>query len=375
MAASAIAQINAVARVSFTATGVTAKAQAPVSVAKKLPALDRSASLTRKAAWGAARTNKPRHNLAVCAAADVEVQAETAAPKRRGGRAKREVTVQFEDIAVGNVYPGKVASVQAYGAFVNFGAKNDGLVHISELTEGFVENVGEVVSEGQEVEVRVLNIDTEKNRVGLSMRPPREARETGETGEVEVDESGKPVRRGKVATRGKAQKKDKGEAPPVKKGEKYMAVVKTITPFGAFVELKIEGVEGVEGLVHISQLSEGVVDTVESVVSLGQEVEVRVQSVDGRRISLTMKEEFDLSALNAAAAANIGPSFSVFELALKQAGVSRDMFPETEEKAAPAEEKAAPAEEAAPAPAAAAPVEEAAPAPAADAAPAAGTSA
>eukprot|EP00976_Prorocentrum_cordatum_P104612 1193971-Prorocentrum_minimum.AAC.1 len=175
------------------------------------------------------------------------------------------------------------------------------------------------------------------------MKPASAASES--TGEVELDESGKPIRRGKVATRGKTARKDRKDAapPPVKKGEKYQAVVKTITPFGAFVELKIEGVEGVEGLVHISQLSEGVVDSVESVVSVGQEVEVRVQSVDGRKLSLTMKEEFDLSALNAAAAANIGPSFSVFELALKQAGLSREMFPEKEaaDAAAPEKETAA----------------------------------
>jgi len=157
--------------------------------------------------------------------------------------------------------------------------------------------------------------------------------------------------------------------------------VKTITGFGAFVELKIEGVEGVEGLVHISQLSEGIVSTVESVVSVGQEVSVRVQSVDGSKLSLTMKEEFDIAALNAASGAATGPSFSVLELALKNAGVSRDMFaeqpnaPKAAVVAAVAEAVAAPVEEA-PAPVEATPVvaaAEAVPAPAADAAPPAST--
>eukprot|EP00959_Pyramimonas_sp_CCMP1952_P452704 9467031-Pyramimonas_sp.AAC.2 len=162
MAASAIAQINAVARVSFAAASVKAKAQAPLSITKKLSAVNRSTSLTRKAF----STSKPRHALSVCAAADDEAAGEAAgeaAPRQaRGGRAKREVTVQFEDIAVGNVYPGTVQSVQAYGAFVNFGARGDGLVHISELKDGFVENVSDVVSQGQAVEVRVVSIDGQK---------------------------------------------------------------------------------------------------------------------------------------------------------------------------------------------------------------------
>jgi len=419
MAAFAVAQMNAVARVSVSASTMRAQA-APV----RLAALNRSTTL-------AGLVNKSRHNLVArtarltVRAADtdtevVETAATDAAPApakrergergavgppraRGGGRPKREITVNFDDIAVGNIYKGTVASVQAYGAFINFGAKSDGLVHISELTDGFVADVGEVLTQGQAVDVRIISVDAAAGRVSLSMRTEEaEVVTTGPaaTGEVELDDSGKPIRQGKVATRAKKAGggRDRKASPPVKKGEKYQAIVKTITGFGAFVELVIEGVEGVEGLVHISQLSEGIVSTVESVVSVGQEVSVRVQSVDGSKLSLTMKEEFDIAALNAAAGAATGPSFSVLELALKNAGISREMFaeqPNAPKKAAPA-----PAAEAAPAPVAeavAAPVEEApahveeapahveeapapvvaaaeaAPAPAADAAPPAST--
>ena len=62
--------------------------------------------------------------------------------------------------------------VQDYGCFVDFGAKSDGLVHISELTNGFVENVSDVVSENQEVTVWIKSIDTEKGRISLTMKPP-----------------------------------------------------------------------------------------------------------------------------------------------------------------------------------------------------------
>jgi len=397
--------MNAVARVSSAASTVRAQA-APV----RLAALNRSTTL-------AGLVNKSRHNLVArtarltVRAADTDTEVvETAAtdaatdaapapakkergergavgaPRARGGgRPKREITVNFDDIAVGNIYKGTVASVQAYGAFINFGAKSDGLVHISELTDGFVADVGEVLTQGQAVDVRIISVDVAAGRVSLSMRTEEaEVVTTGPaaTGEVELDEMGKPIRQGKVATRSKkAAGRDRKAAPPVKKGEKYQAIVKTITGFGAFVELKIEGVEGVEGLVHISQLSEGIVSTVESVVSVGQEVSVRVQSVDGSKLSLTMKEEFDIAALNAASGAATGPSFSVLELALKNAGVSRDMFaeqpnaPKAAVVAAVAEAVAAPVEEA-PAPVEATPVvaaAEAVPAPAADAAPPAST--
>eukprot|EP00854_Cymbomonas_tetramitiformis_P012472 gene12472-14738_t len=247
----------------------------------------------------------------------------------------------------------------AYGAFVNFGAKSDGLVHISELSEGFVENVEDIVQAGAEVEVRVLSVDPSNGRVALSMKK-EEAEgdyEAGGASGVAVGEDGRPMR-GKVATRKKGPKKEgiSSSAPSVRKGEKYTATVKTLQPFGAFVEVK----EGVEGLVHVSEISEDRVNSPEDVLKIGQEVQ-------GNRISLTMKEEIDLAAANAEAIEAMGSSLSPMELALLKAGIARDQYREAAEAEAPAAE--AVVEEAAPA--AEAVVEEAAPEPVVEEAPAA----
>jgi polyribonucleotide nucleotidyltransferase len=97
-----------------------------------------------------------------------------------------------EEPEVGKVYNGKVVNIVDFGAFVNFMGGKDGLVHVSEMKNERVEKPGDVVSEGQEVKVKVLEIDP-RGKVRLSMRvvdqetgeeledtrPPREPREGG----------------------------------------------------------------------------------------------------------------------------------------------------------------------------------------------------
>lgn len=76
----------------------------------------------------------------------------------------------IDDLRVGMTLPGIVTNLTAFGAFVDIGVKTDGLVHISQLADRFVKNVADVVSLHQEVEVRVIGIDTARGRVNLSMR-------------------------------------------------------------------------------------------------------------------------------------------------------------------------------------------------------------
>jgi polyribonucleotide nucleotidyltransferase len=96
---------------------------------------------------------------------------------------------------VGTIYTGKVASIVDFGAFVTFMPGKDGLVHVSEIKNERVENVRDVLSEGQEVKVKLLEVD-QRGKVRLSMRlvdqetgeelpdtrPPREPREGGDRG-------------------------------------------------------------------------------------------------------------------------------------------------------------------------------------------------
>jgi len=75
------------------------------------------------------------------------------------------------DLLPGMVLEGVVTNIVAFGAFVDIGVKQDGLVHVSELSAHFVKNPLDVVQVGDQVDVRVLNVDTVRGRIALSMRP------------------------------------------------------------------------------------------------------------------------------------------------------------------------------------------------------------
>ena len=82
----------------------------------------------------------------------------------------RNDVLKFEDLKDGMILTGTVRNVIDFGAFVDIGVKHDGLVHISELSESFVKNPSDVVSIGDVVKVKVIKIDTEKQKVSLSMK-------------------------------------------------------------------------------------------------------------------------------------------------------------------------------------------------------------
>ncbi|WP_144513950.1 S1 domain-containing post-transcriptional regulator GSP13 [Bacillus sp. FJAT-22090] len=75
---------------------------------------------------------------------------------------------------VGDVVTGKVTGIQPYGAFVSLDENTQGLVHISEITYGYVKEVGEFLTAGQEVEVKILEIDDEAGKISLSIRELQE---------------------------------------------------------------------------------------------------------------------------------------------------------------------------------------------------------
>ncbi|MCM3359571.1 S1 domain-containing post-transcriptional regulator GSP13 [Psychrobacillus sp. MER TA 171] len=75
---------------------------------------------------------------------------------------------------VGDLVTGKVTGIQPYGAFVSLDEQTQGLVHISEITYGYVKEVGEFLTVGQEVEVKILDIDGEAGKISLSIRELQE---------------------------------------------------------------------------------------------------------------------------------------------------------------------------------------------------------
>jgi len=80
-----------------------------------------------------------------------------------------------ENIEVGSVLTGKVTGIQPYGAFVALDEQNQGLVHISEITHGFVKDINDHLKVGEEVKVKVLSIDKGAGKIGLSIRATEEA--------------------------------------------------------------------------------------------------------------------------------------------------------------------------------------------------------
>ena len=139
-----------------------------------------------------------------------------------------------EEAEVGKIYTGKVVNLVDFGAFVNFMGGKDGLVHVSEIRNERVEKVSDVLSEGQEVKVKVLEID-QRGKVRLSMRvvdqetgaeledtrPAREPRERGERGDREGGRGGDRRRDGgRGGDRDRGPRRDRGDRNDRSRGER-----------------------------------------------------------------------------------------------------------------------------------------------------------
>lgn len=162
----------------------------------------------------------------------------------------------LETIESGQTIEGTVQRITDFGAFVDIGGV-DGLVHISQLSHEHVDKVSDVVKEGDKVNVRVLSVDRDNERISLSIK------ETLPGPWMNISEK-------------------------ASKGSVLEGTVRRLVSFGAFVEI----FPGVEGLVHISQISHKHIGTPHEVLSEGQKVQVKVLDVneDEERLSLSIKE-------------------------------------------------------------------------------------
>lgn len=158
-------------------------------------------------------------------------------------------------LKAGDTVEGTIARLTSFGAFVDLGGI-DGLVHVSEISFERVEKPSDVLKVGEKIKVKVLSVDPERERISLSIKATLPEPWT-----------------------------DIEEKAPV--GSTLEGKVKRLTTFGAFVEV----FPGVEGLVHISQISHQHIATPNEVLSEGQEIKVKVLSVnpEAHRLALSIK--------------------------------------------------------------------------------------
>jgi small subunit ribosomal protein S1 len=155
----------------------------------------------------------------------------------------------------GDVVEGQISNIVDFGAFVDLDGM-DGLIHISELSWSHVNHPSEVLEIGQTVNVKVLDIDRERQRISLGLKQTQ-----ADPWQQVLDSYGE--------------------------GDVVDGKVTKVVTFGAFVEI----LPGVEGLVHISELAQHHVENPREVVAQGQDVNVLILEVDAerRRLSLSMK--------------------------------------------------------------------------------------
>ena len=161
----------------------------------------------------------------------------------------------IESLKEGDIRTGRVASLADFGAFINISGA-DGLVHLSEISWDHIKHPSEVLQVGQEVKVKVISIDKEKKRIGLSIRQTQEDPWAERVAKYQV-------------------------------GQLVEGTITRLTKFGAFAKLD----DNIEGLIHISEISEKRIDHAKEVLHEGEKITLRVIKIDpaNHRIGLSVR--------------------------------------------------------------------------------------
>jgi small subunit ribosomal protein S1 len=166
----------------------------------------------------------------------------------------------IDDLEEGEIRTGRVTSLADFGAFVNINGA-DGLVHLSELSWEHVNHPSEILEVGQEIKVKVISIDVDRKRIGLSIR-----RLQDDPWDEQIED--------------------------LKEGQLVEGKITRLTNFGAFARLLLDDVEGdLEGLIHISEISERRIEHPKEVLHEDDVVTLRIIKIeeDTHRIGLSMR--------------------------------------------------------------------------------------
>ena len=166
----------------------------------------------------------------------------------------------LDDLKEGDVRTGKVTSLADFGAFVNINGA-DGLVHLSEISWDHISHPNEVLKVGQEVKVKIIAIDKDRRRIGLSLRQLKDDPWSSQVTDLKV-------------------------------GQLVEAEITRLTNFGAFAKLRLENkAKDLEGLIHISEISEHRIEHPKEVIHVGDIVTLRIIKIeeDVHRIGLSLR--------------------------------------------------------------------------------------
>jgi small subunit ribosomal protein S1 len=195
----------------------------------------------------------------------------------------------LDELKIGDVRTGRVTSIADFGVFVNINGA-DGLVHLSEVSWDRVQKPDEILKVGQEVKVKVISIDREKKRIGLSIR------------RLQDDPFAKKIE-------------------SIQVGQLLEGTITRLTKFGAFARLEGD----IEGLIHISEISENRIEHPKEVLKEGEVVTVRVIKIDpeNHRVGLSVRR------VDSSAYVDLDWQSLVSEMETTDAGVEKPTVKET----------------------------------------------
>jgi len=200
----------------------------------------------------------------------------------------------IDELKEGEVRTGRVTSLADFGAFVNINGA-DGLVHLSEISWEHVNHPSEVLEVGQEIKVKIISIDVDRKRIGLSIRRMKD--------DPWSDQIAK-----------------------LTEGQLVEGRITRLTNFGAFARLLVEDIDGeLEGLIHISEISERRIEHPKEVLHEGEVVTLRIIKIeeDTHRIGLSLRR-VDSPAYSDLDWKTLTDEFDVEELADEFAGEAAD---------------------------------------------------
>eukprot|EP01025_Chloroclados_australasicus_P025195 TRINITY_DN2517_c0_g1_i7.p1 TRINITY_DN2517_c0_g1~~TRINITY_DN2517_c0_g1_i7.p1 ORF type:complete len:821 (+),score=228.38 TRINITY_DN2517_c0_g1_i7:31-2463(+) len=252
-----------------------------------------------------------------------------------GGPAK----IALEDLEVGEIVDGTALRIANFGVFVDIGAAVDGLVHVSQLADEFVQDIKSIVKEGDPVQVKILSVDLDGQKIALGectwTTSPGGGAEEGE----DYDQEWRQRQQRRQGTAGGRARREQATPPPVSEGEEITGTVRRLAPYGVFIDIG----NNFQAMLHRNEMK---VDSsadplwqVRDFFQIDQEVKVTVKKIADNKVDLTQKSKEDLEAEATSKegylAVDEEDSYkpSLFAAAFAQVGVNRTTFPSFPDRA------------------------------------------